>query len=142
MTRESAMRTVDRYDIRSGWSKVPEPFPEVDCNADDMRALGYHLFQAFGGECDRVEAWLHKEEGKDVAIFVDGVDGTVQTFLAADLPSTIDLLAKLAQPVIASNLDQLWDIAFDLQDLSANYGGPLEDARRARHRAFKTKRSA
>ena len=90
---------------RGRWSKVPDPTWTADgptCQSDDdieeeRRAAGFSLIRHFGSECSSVRLSVYEDWRRDVFLFSLWLGhNDSREILAADLPSAIDLLAKLS----------------------------------------------
>lgn len=118
-------RTIDYYDRKTGWSRVPDPFT-ADGDEDEVkRAAGFPFFTNLGGGNFSVQVWTGPE--REYALFLEGFEQR-HDILAADFPSLVELLEKLTPIVTASELTYFREIASDLKELLTNREGPLAEA--------------
>ena len=121
---------VSFYDVRTGWSTTPDPFPN-SCGDAELKAGGFSLFARAGVEGGfQVSVY----SGARYVVFVDSFDSHVETIVAPDFPSMVELVNKLSPMALASQVQSLQDVATDLQELLIRDGGPLQDAYEARWR--------
>jgi hypothetical protein len=122
---------IDFYDVKTGWSTIPDPL--ADGTEEGLRTAGFNLFAQAGIEGGS-RIIVYRGSGQRFLIFVDGIDSSVETIMAADFPSMIELTYKLSPMALASQVQTLQDAAEDLQELLVGEHGPLQDAYEARWR--------
>lgn len=130
-----AMALIDCFDLREGWSKVPDPLGESWKSFDDaIAASGYDVFMRYVEENATMASMTVYQHATDDAFLVmlDSFD-TWRLIMAADLPSLIDLHRQLSPMLQLSLASGLYEMARELYGLLTEYRrGPLADVLQAR----------
>lgn len=121
---------IDHFDLKSGWSKAPDPLGDYTDFDAQVHRLSFGLFASYGDPsgCPTTALKVYDRHVDDLyMVCIDTMD-SYRIITATGLPSLVELLRLLSPMVHMGIVTSLTERALDIAELLVGHEGPLAEA--------------